>query len=139
MLLISATLKISQLATRAVTLQQGEKSVLTYANELSDINSELDHYRPPDLELADMEYGLMDRVYKLLQGLQPEFEGFRSQLFDREHSLLFDNAVSQLLSDESQLQDMKGGGERSACIVTPLTLVAQKPNGHPTPNFCLER
>ena len=42
--------KIAKLITRAGALQQGEKSVVTYANELSDIFSELDHYRPPDLD-----------------------------------------------------------------------------------------
>ena len=57
------------LVTRVVTLRQGEKSILAYANELSDIYCELDHYRPPDLDSADKEYVLMDRVYKLLQGL----------------------------------------------------------------------
>ena len=45
--------------------------MLTYANELSDIFSELDHYHPLDHELSNKEYVLMDQVYKLLQGLQP--------------------------------------------------------------------
>ena len=58
--------KIAQLVTQASSLQQGEKLVLTYANELSDIFSELDHYHPLDHELEDKEYILMDPVYKVL-------------------------------------------------------------------------
>ena len=50
----------------------------------------------------------MDRVYKLLQGLQPEFEAICSQLFNRENPLSFDDTVSQLLIKESRLQEIKG-------------------------------
>ena len=87
--------KVAQLVTQAGTLQQGKKSVLTYANELSDIFNELDHYRPPDHDSADRKYALMDRVYKLLQGVRTEFEGICSQLYNREHPLSFDGTVSQ--------------------------------------------
>ena len=110
--------KITQLVTKACTLQQGDKSVLAYANELSSIFSELDHYWPPGHNTEDREYILMNRVYKILPGLRPEFEGIRSQLHNLENTLNFDNAVSQLLSEESQLQEIKGGGERAACAVT---------------------
>ena len=72
--------KIAQLVTLAVTLQQADKSILTYANELSSIYSELDHYRPPAHKSVDREYVLMDRVYKLLQGLNPDFESIQNQL-----------------------------------------------------------
>ena len=58
--------KIAQLVTQAASLLQGEKSVLTYANLLSDIFNELGHYHPLDYESAVREYVLMDRVYKLL-------------------------------------------------------------------------
>ena len=90
-------------------LQQGERSIITYANELSSIVGELDHYRLPIHSSGGRDYILMGRVYKLLHGLRHEFEGIRSQLFNRETSLTFDDAVSQLLNEESRLQDMKGG------------------------------
>ena len=51
----------------------------------------------------------MDRVYKLLQGLKPEFEGIHSQLHIRENTLSFHDVVSRLLSEESRPQEMKGG------------------------------
>ena len=44
----------------------------------------------------------MDRVYHLLQGLRPEFEGIRSLLQG------LDDAVSQLINEESRLQEQKG-------------------------------
>ena len=65
-------------------LQQGEQSIITYANELSSIFGELDHYMPQVHNYGDREYILMDRVYKLLHGLRLEFEEIRSQLFNRE-------------------------------------------------------
>ena len=71
--------KIAQLVNRACVLQQGNQSLLSYANELSSIFSELEHYRHPVCSSGDRDYILMDRVYKLLQGLRPEFEGIRSQ------------------------------------------------------------
>ena len=57
----------------------------------------------------------MDKVFMLLQGLKPEFEGNCSQLDNRENSLSFD---VQLLSEQSRLQEMKGGGDSSAYSVT---------------------
>ena len=39
--------QISLLVNQVGVLQQGDRSVLTYANELSSIFSGLDHYRPP--------------------------------------------------------------------------------------------
>ena len=93
--------------------------MLTYANELSDFFSELDHYRPPDHESADWEYVLMDRGYKLLQGLRPEFEVLRSQLFNRENPLSFDETISQLLTEERRLHEMKGRIDSTAYVPTP--------------------
>ena len=59
---------------KACTLQEGDKSVLDYPNKLSSIFSELDNFQPPGHNTVDREYILMHRVYKVLQGLTPEFE-----------------------------------------------------------------
>ena len=82
--------QIPQLSNPAAALRQGERSLLTY------------------------------RVYELLQGLRPEFEGISSQLHNRENSLTCDDVASQLLSEESHLQEMNGGGDSSAYAVTNL-------------------
>ena len=42
-----------------------------------------------------------------MQGLRPEFEGISSQLQNREDSLSCDEVASQLLSEESHLQEME--------------------------------
>ena len=110
--------KITQSAIRVGSLQQGDKSLLAYANELSAIYSELDHYRPPAHDSVDREYILTDRVYRLLTGLRPEFENIRSQSCHRESPLSFEDAISQLIGEESRLQEMKGGSESSAYAVT---------------------
>ena len=55
--------KIAELVIRAGSLQQGDKSVLAYANELSAIYSELDHYRPPAHDSVDREHILTNRVF----------------------------------------------------------------------------
>ena len=52
--------KIAQLVSRSCALQHGERSVLTYTNELSDIYRELDHYRPLAHNSVEWEYILMD-------------------------------------------------------------------------------
>ena len=70
--------KIAQLVAKAWILQQGDRSLTSFANELSAIFNELDNYRSLISSSGDREYILMDRVYKLLQGLTPEFEGIKS-------------------------------------------------------------
>ena len=120
---------------KACMLQQGEKSIIAYANELSSIFGELDHYRPPINSSGDRDYILMDRVYKLFQGLKLEFEGIRSQLYNRETSLTFDDAVSQLLNEESQLQDMRGGAETSAYSITQSKPPAVNQPSQPPPQL----
>ena len=101
-------------------MQQGDKSLLVYAKELSAIFSELDHYRPPAHDSVDREYILADRVYRLLMGLTPEFMNIRSQSCHRESPLSFEDAISQLIGEESRLQEMKGSSESSAYVVTTL-------------------
>ena len=125
--------KIAQLVTKAWTLQQGDRSLINYANELSAIFSELDQYRPPISSSGDGEYILTDRVYKLLQGLRPEFEGIRGQMYNRENPLTFDEAVAQLLGEESRLLEMKGG-ETTAYTVTQPGNSATTQHGTNLPN-----
>ena len=63
----------------------------------------------------DKEYTLIDKVKTLASRV---FEGIQSQLYNKENYLSFDEMVSQLSSEESHLQVMKGGGDNSAYIVT---------------------
>ena len=60
----------------------------------------------------------MDRVYRLLQGLRSEFEGIRGQLLSREAPLLFGDTITQLLNEESRLQEQKGVSECSVFAIT---------------------
>ena len=108
--------------------------MLAYANALSAICSELDHYRPPAHESVDREYVLTDRVYCLLRGLRQKFENIRSQLCHRENPLSFEDAISQLISKESRLQEMKGSSEGSANAVTTLGRTAPNRSGLWTSN-----
>ena len=125
--------KITQLVNKANLLQQGERSILEYANDLSTIFSEIDHYRPLVHSTGDRDYILMDRVYKLLQGLRPKFER-RSQLYNRGNPLTFDDAVSQLMTEESRLQEMRGE-ESSACAVSqPRATTTTQPTPQPNAN-----
>ena len=105
---------------RVGSLQQCDKSLLAYAKELSAIFSELDHYRPPAHDSVDREYILADRVYRLLTGLRLDFKNVRSQSCHRESPLSFEDAISQLIGEESQLQEMNGSSESSAYAVTTL-------------------
>ena len=101
--------KRAQLVIKTWTLQRGDQSLISYANELSSIFGELDHYRPPISSSEDRAYILADRLYKVLQGLKPKFEVIKIQLYNRENPLIFDEAVAQLLGEESRLLEMKGG------------------------------
>ena len=57
------------------------------------------------------------------------------QFYNRETSLTFDDAVLQLLSEESRLQDMKGVEESSAYTATQSKAPAVNPPTQPTPQF----
>ena len=74
---------IVQLVNRSCALQQGEKSILAYANKLNAICRELDHFCRSVHDLVEQEYTLIDRVYRLLQGLRPEFEGYSKSTFQQ--------------------------------------------------------
>ena len=126
--------KIAQLVIRAGALQQGEKTVLVYANELIVIYSELDNYQPPVHNSVKREYTLMDRVYRLLQGLRPEFENIRSLLCNRENPISFDDDDSQLIGEESRLQEIKRNGESSTYAVTTPGGTSSCQHGQINPN-----
>ena len=89
--------------------------MLAYANDLSAIYSELDHAGPPARDSVGREYTLIGRVYRLLIRQRPEFEKIISQLCHGENPLSFEDAISQLLSEESRIQEMKGSSELCLC------------------------
>ena len=66
--------------------------------------------------------------------LRPEFEGIRSQLYNRENPLTLDDTVSQLMTEESPLQEMKGGDESSACAVSQPRVTTTQPPHRPKAN-----
>ena len=76
----------------------------------------------------------MDRVYRLLQGLRPEFENLRSLLCNRENPITFDDAASQLIEEESRLQEMKRSSESSAYAVTTPGGIPPSQHGQIYPN-----
>ena len=75
------------------------------------------------------KYFLMNRVYRSLQGPRPEFEGIH-RLYNRENSLSFDDFMSQLLHEGSQLQEIKGRTNISAYITAHqgVTSSSNQPN-----------
>ena len=99
--------KISSLVNRANSLQQGDKTVMAYANELSSIYNELDFYRPPQYNSLQWEYNVQDRIYHFLEGLRPEFEGLKSQIYNRGVHESFDDAIVVVVREEGRLQQMK--------------------------------
>ena len=74
----------------------------------------------------------MDRVYRLLQGLQPEFESLKSQLCNWENPISFNDRVSQLIGKESHLQDIKGSGEGAAYVTMNLGGTSSTQQGQST-------
>jgi len=65
---------------------------------------ELDHSRPPALNLGDREYILRDRVYLFLRGLNPKFEAFMVQIFNRPKKAAIEDGVSAAIHEESILK-----------------------------------
>ena len=86
--------KIIDLYIKSFTLQQGDRDVLTYSNELRAVFNDLDHCRPPSTDSVARAYEATNRLCQFLQGLRPEFELIRSQLYNREIEPTFDQAVS---------------------------------------------
>ena len=101
--------KIIDLIIKSYTLKQGEKDILIYCNELRDIHTKLDHCYPISREATN-------RLCQFLQGLRPEFEIVRSQLFNRDEEPTFDEAVTKVMQEESRLQALKGVIEGHAYV-----------------------
>ena len=81
----------------------------------------------------ELEYILIDRVCRLLEGLRSEFEGIRSQPLSREAPLSFDDTITQLLSKESRLQEQKGVSECSVFAITDQRSIRPTQNGQSAP------
>ncbi|XP_078433852.1 uncharacterized protein LOC144705174 [Wolffia australiana] len=106
--------KIISLTIQAYTLKQGDMNVLTYSNKLREIHNELDHCRPPSTDPVARAHEATNRLCQFLQGLRPEFELIRSQLYNREDEPTFDEAVSKAMQEESRLNTSKGSIESTA-------------------------
>ena len=99
--------KIIDLIIKSCNLKQGERSVLAYSNELRDIHNELDHCHPQSTDPLARAREATNRLYQFLQGLRPEFEIVRSQLFNRDEEPTFDEAITKVMQEESRLQALK--------------------------------
>ena len=106
--------KIIDLYIKSFTLQQGDRDVLTYSNELRAVFNDLDHCRPPSTDSIARAYEATNRLCQFLQGLRPEFELIRSQLYNREIEPTFDQAVSKVMQEESRLHSLRGVIESTA-------------------------
>ena len=106
--------KIIDLIIKSYTLKQEDGDILTYSNKLRDIHTELDHCYPQSTDLIARAREATNRLCQLLQGLRPEFEMLRSQLYNREEEPTFDKAVTKLMQEESRLQTLKGAIEGNA-------------------------
>ena len=106
--------KIIDLYIKSFTLQQGDRDVLTYSNELRAVFNDLDHCRPPSTNSVARAYEATNRLCQFLQGLRPEFELIRSQLYNREIEPTFDQAVSKVMQEESRLHSLRGVIESTA-------------------------
>ena len=110
--------KIIDLIIKSYNIKQGDRSVLTYSNELRDIHTELDYCHPQSTDPVARAREDTNCLCQLLQVLRPEFEMVRSQLFNREEEPTFDEAVTKLIQEESRIQALKGTVEDNAYITT---------------------
>ncbi|XP_078430504.1 uncharacterized protein LOC144702336 [Wolffia australiana] len=108
--------KIITLIVQSYTLMQGDMDVLTYSNKLRDIHNELDHCRPPSSDPVARAHEATNRLCQFLNGLRPEFELIRSQLYNREDEPSYDEAESKVMQEESHLNSVKGAIETKAYI-----------------------
>ena len=136
--------RIGFLLNKGATLKQGERSVSEYSGEVLEIYDELDYYRPP-IATTNFDQVQQDRTYHFLQGLRPEFEGIRSQLYNREVELPFEDTISAALREESRMLELKGITESSAYSVSQPTAKYDPPKRYdqdrsnkevPTCHFC---
>ncbi|XP_078438346.1 uncharacterized protein LOC144708785 [Wolffia australiana] len=106
--------KIIDLIVQSYTLKQGDMDVLTYSNKLRDIHNELDHYWPPSTDPVARAHEATNRLCQFLQGLRPEFEMIRGQLYNSEEEPTFDGAISKAMQEESHLNSARGHIESTA-------------------------
>ena len=106
--------KIIDLYIKSFTLQQGDRDVLTYSNEPRAVFNDLDHCRHPSTDSVARAYEATNRLCQFLQGLRPEFELIKSQLYNREIEPTFDQAVSKVMQEESRLHSLRGVIESTA-------------------------
>ena len=108
--------KIINLISKSFSLKQDDKDVITYSNELHAIYHELDHCYPLSTNRVARDREATTRLCIFLQGLRPEFEIIRSQLFNREIEPTFDEAISKVKGEESRLKALQIHIESSAYL-----------------------
>ena len=108
--------KIIDLISISFSLKQGDKDVITCSNELCTIHHELDHCYPLSTDRVARDREATTRSCIFLQGLRPEFEIIRSQLFNREVEPTFDEAISKVKGEESRLKALQIHIESSAFL-----------------------
>ena len=121
--------KIIDLITKSFSLKQGDKDIITYSNELRVIHNELDHCYPLSTDPVARAREATTRLCIFLQGLRPEFEIVRSQLFNREVEPTFDEAVSKVKGEESRLKALQNHIESSAFLTKGLKNSGQNQQG----------
>ena len=112
--------KIIDLITKSFSLKQGDKDIITYSNELRAIHNKLDHCYPLSTKPVARARKATTRLCVFLQGLRPEFEIVRSQLFNREVEPTFDEVVSKVKGEESRLKALQNHIESSAFLTKGL-------------------
>ena len=117
--------KIIDLIIKSYTLKKGEKDVLTYSNELRDIHTELDHCYLISTDPVARAREATNRLCQFLQGLRPEFEIFRGQIFNRDEEPTFDEAVTKVMQEESSLQALKGVMEGHTYVAKEKSIIGQ--------------
>ena len=126
--------KIIDLIIKSYNIKQGERSVLVYSNELRDIHSELDHCHPQSTDSLARAREATNRLCQFLQGLRPEFEIVRSQLFNRDEEPTFDEAITKVMQEESRLQALKGTIEGTAYVMKGKPSSSQYQNSYQAPH-----
>ena len=108
--------KIIDLISKSFSIKQGDKDVISYSNELRAIYHKLDHCYPLSTDRVARDREATTRLCIFLQGLRPEFEIIRSQLFNREAEPTFDEAISKVKGEESRLKALQIHIESSAYL-----------------------
>ena len=126
--------KIIDLIIKSYNLKHRERSVLVYSNELRDIHSELDHCHPQSTDPLARAQEATNRLCQFLQVLRPEFEIFKSQIFNRDEEPTFDEAITKVMQEESRLQSLKGTIEGTAYVMKGKPSSSQYQNSYQAPH-----